>query len=64
MKLGISGSCLLLGGMKIGGAERDTVGVQGPVRGDLLMYGCGVLSIDRSERMGWMAGKVVDVQVT
>ena len=45
------------------GAERDTVGVQGPV-GRLLMYECVVWGIDGCrERMGCVAGKVVDVQV-
>lgn len=63
VKLGINGSCLLLGGMKMGGAERDTVGVQRSVGRDLLMYECGVWGIDGSEGMGCIAGKAVDVQV-
>lgn len=61
MKLGIGRSWLLLGGMKVGGAERGTVGVQGPVGSHLLVYECGVLGVDGSSE--GMAGKVVDVQV-
>ena len=45
----------------MGGAERGTVGVQGPVGSHLLVYECGVLGVDGSSE--GMAGKVVDVQV-
>ena len=45
--------------LKMSGAERDTVGVQGPVRRGLLMYERGICGIDGcSEGM-----TVVDVQV-
>jgi hypothetical protein len=61
VKLGIGGRLLLRGGMKASGAERDTVGVQGPVGRGLVMHERGVCVIDGcSERM---TGKVVDVQV-
>ena len=42
--------------------EWDTVGVQGPVWSDLVMYECAVWGIDGcSEGMGM--GMVIDVQV-
>lgn len=64
VKLCIGGSCLPLGGMKTCGAEGDTVGVQGPVGSDLLMYECVVWGIDGcSEGIGCVARKVVDIQV-
>ena len=48
----------------MGGAEGDTVGVQGPVGRSLLMYESVVWGIDGCrERMGCVAGKGVDVQV-
>jgi len=63
MKLCISGWSLLRGGIKMSGAEWGTVRVQGPVRGDLVDE-CVVCGIDgRSEGMGSVTRKVIDVQV-